>query len=407
MADHLRLLNVFAVKYYGEAEFWLSTGKFLLIIIVFCFTFITMVGGNPQHDAYGFRYWNTPGAFATQFADGAIGRFQGFLGCLWSAAFTVVGPEYLSMVAGEAERPRVYLKNAFKTIYWRFGFFYIIGALAVGIIIPYNDPKLEANSGSGNAAGSPYVIAMQNMGVSVLPHITNALMVTSIFSAGNAYTYCAMRSLYGLALDGQAPKVFRKVTKSGIPWVCFVVTMFFPFLSFLSVSAGSAQAVTWLLDLTEGAGIIDYVIMCVTYLFFYRALKVQDISRDTLPYKGWFQPYSGWIGMIGMTAIVTCYGYETLLPGYFSLDGFFSHYTMVFVAILTFSGWKIIKRTKLVHPSEADLVWDKPIIDAYENSLTEPPTGFVTEVLQMLHIKKKKNLTDAENPSSSSMSSVP
>jgi amino acid permease len=36
------------------------SGKVLLIAIVFCFTFITMVGGNPQHDAYGFRYWNTP-----------------------------------------------------------------------------------------------------------------------------------------------------------------------------------------------------------------------------------------------------------------------------------------------------------------------------------------------------------
>lgn len=30
---------------------------------------------------------------------------------------------------------------------------------------------------------------MQNMGISVLPHITNALLVTSIFSAGNTYVY--------------------------------------------------------------------------------------------------------------------------------------------------------------------------------------------------------------------------
>lgn len=54
------LLNIFAVKYYGEAEFWLSSGKFFLILVVFAFTFVTMVGGNPQHDAYGFRYWRDP-----------------------------------------------------------------------------------------------------------------------------------------------------------------------------------------------------------------------------------------------------------------------------------------------------------------------------------------------------------
>lgn len=54
------IINLFAVKWYGESEFWLSTGKVALIGIVFFFTFITMVGGNPKHDAYGFRYWKTP-----------------------------------------------------------------------------------------------------------------------------------------------------------------------------------------------------------------------------------------------------------------------------------------------------------------------------------------------------------
>jgi hypothetical protein len=38
----------------------LSSGKLVLILMLFCFTFITMVGGNPKHDAYGFRYWRDP-----------------------------------------------------------------------------------------------------------------------------------------------------------------------------------------------------------------------------------------------------------------------------------------------------------------------------------------------------------
>ena len=41
------VLNVAAVGVYGEAEFWLSGGKVILIFIFFGFTFITMVGGNP------------------------------------------------------------------------------------------------------------------------------------------------------------------------------------------------------------------------------------------------------------------------------------------------------------------------------------------------------------------------
>jgi len=57
---------------------------------------------------------------------------------------------------------------------------------------------------------------MQNLGIDVLPHITNALLVTSIFSAGNTYVYASTRTLYGLALEGQAPKFLRKCTKKGV-----------------------------------------------------------------------------------------------------------------------------------------------------------------------------------------------
>jgi amino acid transporter len=46
-------INAFVVKWYGEAEFWLALGKVFLILIVYSFTFITMVGGNPKKDAYG------------------------------------------------------------------------------------------------------------------------------------------------------------------------------------------------------------------------------------------------------------------------------------------------------------------------------------------------------------------
>lgn len=269
----------------------------ILILILFSFTFVTMVGGNPEHDAYGFTYWKHPGAFAEHRTKGSLGRFEGFLAALWSASFCVVGPEYISMVSAEAQRPRIYIKTAFKTVYWRFGMFFIVGALAAGIIIPYNDPTLVGilsgdKSGSGTAAASPYVIAMVNMGIHGLPDLVNALLVTSIFSAGNTYTYCATRSLYGLALEGRAPKVLRYCTKSGVPLFCYAIVMIFPCLSFLQVSNGSNVVLTWLVNLITAGGVINYIVMTITYIFFYRALKAQGVDRNTLPYKGWFQPYS-------------------------------------------------------------------------------------------------------------------
>ena len=66
------------------------------------------------------------------------------------------------------------------------------------------------------------------------------------------------------------------------------------------------------------------------------------------------------------------------------------HHFQIFVAILTYFGWKLIKRTKLVHPLEADLVWDRPVIDAYEESFMTPPVGFWTEILQLVTFRGQK-----------------
>ncbi|KAF1983364.1 amino acid transporter-like protein [Aulographum hederae CBS 113979] len=389
------IINLFAVRWYGESEFWLSSGKLILIFLMFGFTFVTMVGGNPQHDAYGFRYWNKPGAFAEYVTTGTLGRFEGFLGAFYQASFTIVGPEYISMVAGEAIYPTKTIKQAFKTVYWRFGVFFIVSSLCVGIVLPYNDPTLNGllNGGdTGTAAASPYVIAMQNLGIKVLPDVTNALLVTSIFSAGNSYVYCASRSLHSLSLQGQAPKFLRKTTKGGVPIWCFCITMLFPFLSFLSVSGGASEALKWLANLTQASQLIDYIVMCTIYIFFHRACAAQNFDRRTLPYRGWYQPYVAYVGLVLMILTVATYGYTVFLPGWWDTGTFFTFYTMVFVCPVFFVGWKLVKKTKFVKPHEADLIWQRPAIEAYE-ATCEPPKGIWEDLAYFLScgpIRKRK-----------------
>jgi amino acid transporter len=67
----------------------------------------------------------------------------------------MVGPEFISMAAGEAENPRRLMGRAFRSFVWRLMFFFIGGALCVGIVIPYNDPMLaEAISGDQSGTGA-------------------------------------------------------------------------------------------------------------------------------------------------------------------------------------------------------------------------------------------------------------
>lgn len=130
-----------------------------------------------------------------------------------------------------------------------------------------------------------------------------------------------------------------------------------------------------LTNLITGGTLVTYITICVNYIFFHRALKQQNYDRDTLPYKGFFQPYSAWIGLIWMVAIELFYGYEVFLKGNWDIGSFFSSYAMALVAVCTFSGWKIFKRTKFVNPAEADLVGARPAIELHEEIAAEADTG--------------------------------
>lgn len=167
-------------------------------------------------------------------------------------------------------------------------------------------------------------------------------------------------------------------------------------------------------NLTQASQMIDYISMCWIYLYFYRAMKTQGYDRNKLPYKGWGQPYMAWFGLTAMVFTVGCYGYTTFLPGCkypfpnwpnisslttllgWDLGTFWSYYTMCFFCPVIYLGWKIIKRTKIVKPEEADLVWERPIIDAYEANMGQDELSLWKEFLLMLGIGKRKRVEDVE-----------
>ena len=349
-----------------------------------------MVGGSPRHDAYGFRCWKSSGAFTEYRSTGTLGRFEAYLAVLFNASFTIVGPEYISMVAAEAKHPRIYIKNAFETIHLRFALFLIGSALAVGIVVPYDSRKLalvlSGSADSGTAGASPYVIAMSNMGITVLPHIVNALLLTSIFSAGNTYFFAASRALYGLSLQGRAPRCLPTCTKRGIPIYCFVVVVLFSFLSLLQLSHGSSVVLGWLINLVTGASLVSYVVMSITYICFYRACQAQGFSRSKLPYVGRFQPYSAYIAMVAQGGIALCFGYTSFHP--WDTGSFFISYAMVILSVLLVIGWKVAKKTTWKRSQDVDLLWEDPEISAYEAACTDTPTGFWREIVNLVRVDK-------------------
>ena len=139
------------------------------------------------------------------------------------------------------------MPKAYNAVFYRLTCFFVLGSLAVGINVPHDDPTLIAafKNGEPGAAASPYVIAMIRLKIRVLPHIVNALVLTSAFSAGLSYLYCSSRCLLGLALEGKAPKIFTKTTRNGVPVYAVIVVLIISLLSFLQVAENTATVLNW------------------------------------------------------------------------------------------------------------------------------------------------------------------
>ena len=151
-------LNIFAVSIYGEAEFIFASIKIVTIIGLIFMAVILDLGGGPTHDRLGFRYWKHPGAMKEYIGTGSTGRFLGLFSTLINAAFSYGGVEMVAVAAGEAENPRKNIPKAVRRVFWRILFFYVLGSLAIGVLVPSDDKNLLSKK--PGAAHSPWVIAI-------------------------------------------------------------------------------------------------------------------------------------------------------------------------------------------------------------------------------------------------------
>jgi len=217
---------------------------------------------------------------------------------------------------------------------------------------------------------------MERLNVSGLADLVNALIMTSVFSAGNGLLFSATRTLHGMSLKGEAPKVFSKCTKGGVPIYALAASISFCLLAFLQIRSSSAAVMGYLIDLVTACQLINYMCVAITYQHFYSSLKSQGISRESLPYKGKFQPYTSYLAIGGCMFMILASGYYLFLSGDWDIMYFFLTYAMVGFFLVAAVFWKLLKKTTYVRPGTADLQLGnlKTEIDLYEATyvLKEP-----------------------------------
>ncbi|KAF5874922.1 putative amino acid transporter protein [Botrytis fragariae] len=366
-------LNIFAVSIYGEAEFIFASIKIVTIVGLLIMAFIVDLGGNPKHDRLGFRYWKH-GQFMLQYdSTGDTGRFLGLFSTLVNAAFSYGGVELVAVAAGEAENPRKNIPKAVRRVFWRILFFYVLGSLAIGVLVSSSDTHLlkAQDEGAAGAARSPWVIGIQNAGIPVLPSIINAVILTSATSSANAFLYTGSRYLFALAQNKQAPRFLLRCSKAGVPYWAVLCTASISLITFLSVGSGGAStAFTWFQNLTTIASLFTWCSICVAYIKFHSALAAQGVDRNTLVFKSKFQPYTAWISLAFFVMIILFNGFDVFVGenhSHWNVTNFLTAYIGIPIFFLLYGFWKVFKRTKWIQSADADIYTGKAALDAEDD----------------------------------------
>jgi amino acid transporter len=176
-------MNLFGVRGYAEIEFFISLIKVVAVIGFIILGIVLTVGGGPNHKYLGGKYWHDPGSFAH--------GFQGVCSVFVTAAFAFAGTELVGLAAAETANPRKTIPRATKQAFWRVTIFYIVSLTLIGYLVPYTSAHLLNGASGYDASASPFVIAIEDAGIKVLPSIFNAVILSAVLSIGNSSVYSA------------------------------------------------------------------------------------------------------------------------------------------------------------------------------------------------------------------------
>ncbi|KAF6806160.1 amino acid transporter [Colletotrichum sojae] len=367
------VVGIAFVRVFGEVEFVFALLKILLVVFLIILGLVIDLGGVPGTPRIGFRYWQDPGPFVEHIATGNWGRFLGYWGVMTSAVFSFAGVESLAMAAAETQNPRRAIPRACKRVFARIVLFYMLAVLVVGMLVASNDTRLD--DAYGTAAQSPFVIAASAAGIPAIPSVVNAVVITSAWSASNQSLLAGTRVLFGLALKGQAPRIFLRTTSWGTPYVCVLLFTAFMFLSFMSLSNGALTVFWWMVDLTSAGVLVSWSAILFNHLRLKSAMKKQGISPERLPWHNSWTNYSSTAGLVMCIIILFTSGFEVFTKGNWSPSGFVSSYLDIPLVLGAFLIWKFVKKTKVVSLDNIPLHEAFEQADAYPEEPEVKKTG--------------------------------
>ncbi|GFM72838.1 permease [Pseudomonas cichorii] len=287
-------LNLCNVKVFGETEFWLSLLKVGAIVAMIVAGFGIMlfgIGTSTGENAIGISNLWAHGGFMPNGVGGLIAS-------LAVVMFAFGGIEIIGITAGEAKNPQRTLPQAINAVPLRILLFYVLTLFVLMSIYPW--PQIGTQ-------GSPFVQIFDNLGIASAATILNIVVISAAVSAINSDIFGAGRMMYGMALEGQAPAGFARLSRQGVPWMTVVVmgvtllagvllNYLIPKNVFLLIASLATFATVWV-----------WLMILLTQVAMRRSMSREEAAQLKFPVPFW--PYGPAAAIVFMLFIFGVLGY--------------------------------------------------------------------------------------------------
>jgi len=270
-----------------------------------------------------------------------------------AAGFAFQGTELVGITAGESKNPRRDVPKAVNQVFWRILLFYVLAIFLIGLIIPYNDPRLL--NPNNDVSISPFTLVVLKAGVSAAGHVMNAVILITVLSAGNSGLYAASRTLYQLAQEGKAPRILKRTTKGGVPYIALLLTALVGVAAFFTALAPNNSVYMWLLSLSAVSGFIAWFGISISHYRFRKAYRAQGRYLEDLPYKARLYPFGPIFAAVMILIVIFGQGYSIFSTPGFKITDVIAAYIGIPLFIMMYLGYKLINKTEIVPIMEMDL----------------------------------------------------
>ncbi|VXC36872.1 aromatic amino acid transporter [Pseudomonas sp. 8Z] len=297
----VNVINLINVKAFGESEFWLAIIKVGAIIAMILLASYLLVSGAGGPQASVSNLWAHGGFFPN--------GIDGMLMAMVFILFAFGGMEMIGLTAAESDNPRRVIPKAINQVVWRILLFYLGSLTLLLSLYPWNDLLVSLGDAQDVYSASPFVKIFSLIGNDVAAHVLNFVILTAALSVYNSGAYCMSRMLFGLAEQGNAPKVFLKVNRRGVPVSAVLASAAVTALCLIINYLLPGNAFELMMTLAVSALLINWVMITLTHWRFRRAKLA---IGETLYFKALWYPLGNVLCLAFMAAIVVV---MLMIPG--------------------------------------------------------------------------------------------